>query len=167
MWTWGSHEEGVDPVEQAEDTADVLADSSSDEAGEAAGAAAGADSSDEEAAGNEGGGEDEDEYEGGVLDSSDEEENTAGSVARTIGNAVAPVGYKIIDECPLLTTELQKNEMIGIQHSAVWLGLEQRDGLVRRYRAFAQFVRDRSQEGADGKLRGQVYRQHDRRCDQW
>ena len=100
-------------MEQAEDTADVLADSSSDEAGEAAGAVAGADSSDEEAAGNEGGGEDEDEYEGGVLDSSDDEENTAGSVARTIGNAVAPVGYKIIDECPLLTTELQKNEMIG------------------------------------------------------
>ena len=49
--------------------------------------------------GNEGGGEDEDEYEGGAIDSSDDEDDTAGSVACTIGNAVAPAGYKIVDEC--------------------------------------------------------------------
>ena len=89
---------------------DVEADSSDEEAGEAAGTAAATDSSDDEVAGNEGGA---DEYEGGEIDSSDEEDDTAGSVACTIGNAVVPVGYKIIDECPLLTTELQKNEMIG------------------------------------------------------
>ena len=55
--------------------------------------------------GNEGGGEDEDEYEGGAIDSSDDEDDTAGSVA--------PAGYKIVDECPHLTTELEKNNMIG------------------------------------------------------
>ena len=110
-----SDDEGVDPVERAEADADVQADSSDDEAGEAAGAAAGADSSDDEAAGNEDGGEDggEDEYEGGVIDSSDEEDDTAGSVACAIGNAIAPAGYTIEDDCPPLATELEKNNMIG------------------------------------------------------
>ena len=59
--------------------------------------------------GNEGGGEDEDEDEGGAIDSSDDEDDTAGSVACTIGNSVAPAGYNIVDECPHLTTELEKN----------------------------------------------------------
>ena len=63
--------------------------------------------------GNEGGGGDEDTYEGGAIDSSDDEDDTTGSVACTIGNAVAPAGYKIVDECPHLTTELEKNNMIG------------------------------------------------------
>ena len=48
-----------------------------------------------------------------MLDSSDEDDDTAGSVACAIGNAVAPAGYKIIEECPPLTNELQKNEIIG------------------------------------------------------
>ena len=43
----------------------------------------------------------------------DDEDDTAGSVACTIGSAVAPAGYKIVDECPPLTTELEKNNMIG------------------------------------------------------
>ena len=43
----------------------------------------------------------------------DDEDDTAGSVACTIDSAVAPAGYKIVDECPPLTTELEKNNMIG------------------------------------------------------
>ena len=65
--------------------------------------------------GNEDGGEDggQDEYEGGVIDYSDEEDDTAGSVACAIGNAIAPAGYTIVDYCPPLATELEKNNMIG------------------------------------------------------
>ena len=56
---------------------------------------------------------DDDEYEGGEGDASDEEDDTAGSAACTIGNAVAPTGYKIVENCPPLDTELEKNMMIG------------------------------------------------------
>ena len=48
-----------------------------------------------------------------MNDSSDEEDDTTGSVACTIGNAVPPAGYKIVDECPPLTTKREKNNMIG------------------------------------------------------
>lgn len=41
------------------------------------------------------------------------EDDTAGSVACTIGNAVAPAGYTIIETCPALDTELDMNELIG------------------------------------------------------
>ena len=107
-----SDEEGVDPEEEEEENADVaLTDSSDDEAGVAAGAA---DSSNEEegaAAGAAADGE-EDEYEGN-FDSSDEEDDTAGGVADTIGGAVAPAGYELVEGCPPLDTEMDKNEMIG------------------------------------------------------
>ena len=48
-----------------------------------------------------------------MIDSSDEEDDTAGSVACAIGNAIAPAGYTIVDDCPPLATELEKNNMIG------------------------------------------------------
>ena len=54
----------------------------------------------------------ENEFEGNI-DSSDEEDDTAGSVADSIGRAVAPAGYTLVEGCSPLTTELEKNEMIG------------------------------------------------------
>ena len=54
----------------------------------------------------------EEEFVGGE-DSSDEEEDTADTVATYIGNAVAPTGYKIVDECPPFATETDKQGFIG------------------------------------------------------
>ena len=41
------------------------------------------------------------------------DDDTAGTVATYIGNAVAPTGYKIVEECPPLGTETEMQEFIG------------------------------------------------------
>ena len=85
-----SDDEGADPEEEEEENADVVMPDSSDE---------------EE-------GEEDDEYEGGDS-SEDEEDDTAESVSSMIGNAVAPKGYKVIDELPPLDSEDDLNNLIG------------------------------------------------------
>ena len=52
-----------------------------------------------------------DELSGG--DDSDEEDDTAELVSSLIGNAVAPAGFKIVEELPSLESEDDKNELIG------------------------------------------------------
>ena len=109
-------EEGVEPQEEMEQTADVgevLFVSSDEEAdgvaGEPSGVAGGQRKEGEGDSAEEG----EDEYEGGGIDSSDEEDDTSGSVADNIGHAVAPEGWQIVNEPPALGTEQELQQLIG------------------------------------------------------
>ena len=104
-----------------------------------------------------------------MIDSSDEEDDTAGSVACAIGNAIAPAGYTIVDDCPPLATELEKNNMIG---KTVLYGWDSKNatgwfvGTVQPI-GIAQPIGHRSQEDADGELCDQVHGvQDDRWCAQ-
>ena len=60
---------------------------------------------------------DDEEFEDGELelDSSDDEDDTAepGVVRTTIGDAVAPAGYKVVDSCPAVATAADRQDLIG------------------------------------------------------
>jgi hypothetical protein len=67
--------------------------------------------------------DDDDDFSGGE-DSSDEEDDTADTVATYIGNATAPEGYKIVEECPALTTDPDQQNFIG---KTVLMGWDTKD----------------------------------------
>ena len=58
--------------------------------------------------------EDDDEVEGGDMnDDSDDDTAMDGTVATQVGNAEAPVGYKIVTDCPPLESESERQALIG------------------------------------------------------
>ena len=92
----------------------------------------------------------EEEFVGGE-DSSDEEDGTADTVATYIGNAVAPTGYKIVDECTIRHRDGQAG--LHWQDGPCWLGLESDKRLVPRHSSLSWPVhQDGHEEGAYGEL---------------
>ena len=89
-----SDEEGVEPEEEEELDEDIEDDGEED--------------------GSEVDDDDDDEVEGGdAVDSSDDDTALEGTVATYIGNASAPDGYKIIDDCLPLETREEMNMLVG------------------------------------------------------
>ena len=63
----------------------------------------------------------EDEYEGGEEDDEDDDDTAEpGTMATYVGNAVAPAGYKILEECPPMTTDAEMSALIGKQGLFGW-----------------------------------------------
>ena len=69
-----------------------------------------------------------DEFSGG--DDSEKEDDTAELVSSLIVSAVAPEGYKVIEELPPLDLECVRSQRADRQANPVWVRAEERDGLV-------------------------------------